>query len=177
MKFTAPQLEQFDRDGLLVLSEHILAGGDRGTDRRDATPVRAAPAGERSRVGQRRRAYQLRHMYSAPFARLARHPRMVMPVAQIFGEPSTCISSRSTARWPSTATRSDSARGDVGGVAQAAGHPCRVAHAASGQSASLIAAHAASCTAPHGVAAAPKLPRWLAGDVRTSPARLRPRDS
>src|SRR5262245_54018073 len=27
------------------------------------------------------------HMYSAPFARLARHPRMVEPVVQIFGEP------------------------------------------------------------------------------------------
>ena len=27
------------------------------------------------------------HLYSAPFARLARHPRMVDPVVQIFGEP------------------------------------------------------------------------------------------
>ena len=27
------------------------------------------------------------HMYSKPFARLARHPRMVKPVMQIFGEP------------------------------------------------------------------------------------------
>src|SRR5437762_12895774 len=26
-------------------------------------------------------------MYSAPFARLARHPRMVEPVVQVFGEP------------------------------------------------------------------------------------------
>ena len=26
------------------------------------------------------------HMYNAPFARLARHPRMVEPVRQIFGE-------------------------------------------------------------------------------------------
>ena len=27
------------------------------------------------------------HMYSHPFARLARHPRMVEPVVQLFGEP------------------------------------------------------------------------------------------
>ena len=27
------------------------------------------------------------HMYSAPFARLARHPRMVEPAMQVFGEP------------------------------------------------------------------------------------------
>src|SRR4030095_7519722 len=27
------------------------------------------------------------HMYSAPFARLARHPRMIEPVVQVFGEP------------------------------------------------------------------------------------------
>jgi ectoine hydroxylase len=27
------------------------------------------------------------HMYSKPFAKLARHPRMVEPVMQIFGEP------------------------------------------------------------------------------------------
>ena len=27
------------------------------------------------------------HLYSAPFARLARHPRMIDPVVQVFGEP------------------------------------------------------------------------------------------
>ena len=38
------------------------------------------------------------HLYSEPFARLARHPRMVEPGAGLLGETCTCTSSRSTAR-------------------------------------------------------------------------------
>jgi ectoine hydroxylase len=40
----------------------------------------------RERTGDVVRTNFAAHMYSAPFARLARHPRMVEPVKQVFGE-------------------------------------------------------------------------------------------
>ena len=43
---------------------------------------------ERAREGQRRRAHELRGAprTAYPFAKLARHPRMVKPVMQIYGD-------------------------------------------------------------------------------------------
>lgn len=87
MRLTKEQIEQFDRDGYLFF------------------PARFSPEEIRvlneevPRLYARREAYNVRekgsdavrtnfaaHMYSDPFARLARHPRMVQPVVDLFDE-------------------------------------------------------------------------------------------
>ncbi len=87
MRLSATQREQFDRDGYLFFPGLF-----------DAREIRvlldAVPA-----LYARREVYNVRekgsdavrtnfaaHLYSAPFARLARHPRMVEPVEDLLGE-------------------------------------------------------------------------------------------
>jgi ectoine hydroxylase len=87
MKLTKEQLEQFDRDGYLFFP---------GLFSREETKVLVdeVPA-----LYARREAYNVRekgkdavrtnfaaHMYSGPFAKLARHPRMIEPVVELFDE-------------------------------------------------------------------------------------------
>ena len=87
MKLTKEQLEQFDRDGYLFFPGQFTAGEMKVLT--DAVPG----------IYSRREAYNVRekgkdavrtnfaaHLYSEPFARLARHPRMVQPVMDLFGE-------------------------------------------------------------------------------------------
>src|SRR5512133_1845950 len=87
MKLTQQQLEQFDRDGYLFFPGRFSREETRSLT--DAVPD----------LYSRREAYNVRekgkdavrtnfaaHMYSAPFARLARHPRMVEPVMDLFDE-------------------------------------------------------------------------------------------
>ena len=87
MKLTPAQHEQFDRDGYLFFPA-LFAPEE------VATLTAEVPA-----LYARREAYNVRergsdavrtnfaaHLYSAPFARLARHPRMVSPVQELFGE-------------------------------------------------------------------------------------------
>ncbi|HSO07713.1 MAG TPA: phytanoyl-CoA dioxygenase family protein [Pelomicrobium sp.] len=87
MKLTNAQLEEFDRTGYLffpslftppeikVLNDEVprLYAMDRieNVREKDSNAVRTNFAA---------------HLYSEPFARLARHPRMVEPVEQLFGE-------------------------------------------------------------------------------------------
>jgi len=87
MRLTPEQLEQFDRDGYLFFPALF-------------SPEEMAPLLEEvPRLYERREAYNVRekgkdavrtnfaaHMYSKPFAKLARHPRMVQPVEDLFGE-------------------------------------------------------------------------------------------
>jgi ectoine hydroxylase len=87
MRLTPQQLEQFDRDGYLFFPALF-------------SPEEMAPLLEEvPRLYERREAYNVRekgkdavrtnfaaHMYSKPFAKLARHPRMVEPVEDLFGE-------------------------------------------------------------------------------------------
>ena len=87
MRLTPEQLEQFDRDGYLFFPALF-------------SPEEMAPLlAEVPRLYERREAYNVRekgkdavrtnfaaHMYSKPFAKLARHPRMVQPVEDLFGE-------------------------------------------------------------------------------------------
>jgi ectoine hydroxylase len=87
MRLTPRQLEQFDRDGYLFFPALF-------------SPEEMAPLLEEvPRLYERREAYNVRekdkdavrtnfaaHMYSKPFAKLARHPRMVGPVEDLFGE-------------------------------------------------------------------------------------------
>ncbi|HZY20730.1 MAG TPA: phytanoyl-CoA dioxygenase family protein [Ramlibacter sp.] len=87
MRLTPDQLEQFDRDGYLFFPGLFSPQETRTLT--DAVPE----------LYSRREAYNVRekgkdavrtnfaaHMVSEPFARLARHPRMVEPVVDLFGE-------------------------------------------------------------------------------------------
>jgi ectoine hydroxylase len=87
MRLTRQQLEQFDRDGYLFFPGQFSA---------DETRVLTEAVPE---LYARREAYNVRekgsdavrtnfaaHLISAPFARLARHPRMVQPVMDLLGE-------------------------------------------------------------------------------------------
>lgn len=87
MKLTRPQIEQFEREGYLFFPGLFSA---------DEVGVLNAAVPE---LYSRREAYNVRekgsdavrtnfaaHLYSAPFARLARHPRMVQPVMDLLGE-------------------------------------------------------------------------------------------
>ena len=87
MKLTSEQLERFDRDGYLFFPAQFTREEMKSLT--DEVP----------RLYSRREAYNVRekgkdavrtnfaaHLYSEPFARLARHPRMVEPVMELFGE-------------------------------------------------------------------------------------------
>jgi len=86
MKLTPEQLEQFDRDGYLFFPG--LFSREETKTLSDAVPD----------LYSRREAYNIRekgsdavrtnfaaHLISEPFAKLARHPRMVEPVQDLFG--------------------------------------------------------------------------------------------
>jgi ectoine hydroxylase len=87
MKLTPDQLAQFDRDGYLFFPGHFSA---------EETKVLTD---EVPRLYGRREVYNVReknsdavrtnfaaHLYSEPFAKLARHPRMVGPVQSLLGD-------------------------------------------------------------------------------------------
>ena len=87
MKLTPEQFEQFDRDGYLFFPSLFSA---------EETRTLGAAVPE---LYSRREAFNVRekgkdavrtnfaaHMVSKPFARLARHPRMIAPVEELFGE-------------------------------------------------------------------------------------------
>jgi len=89
MQLTPAQVEQFERDGYLFFpglfsaeEMHVLS---------DAVPAlyaRREPYNVRERGSDAVRTNFAAHLLSAPFARLARHPRMVRPVQQLLdGEP------------------------------------------------------------------------------------------
>ncbi|MGA8006989.1 MAG: phytanoyl-CoA dioxygenase family protein [Burkholderiales bacterium] len=87
MKLTQAQLEQFDRDGYLFFPGQfsrqevsVLTGEV------PALYAQRRPENVREKTGDAVRTNFAAHMYSAPFARLARHPRMIEPVEQAFGE-------------------------------------------------------------------------------------------
>ena len=87
MKLTSEQHAQFERDGYLFFPGLFSSEETR-------TLTAAVPE-----LYSRREAYNVRekgsdavrtnfaaHLISEPFARLARHPRMVAPVMDLFGE-------------------------------------------------------------------------------------------
>jgi len=87
MKLSQAQLEAFDRDGYLFFPSlfkpeeiEVL------TDEVPALYAQRRPENVREKTGDVVRTNFAAHLYSAPFARLARHPRMVEPVKQVFGE-------------------------------------------------------------------------------------------
>src|SRR5258705_2535886 len=87
MKLTPAQLEAFDRDGYLFFPS--LFRPDEIKVLLDEVPALYAqrrPENAREKTGDVGRTNFAAHLYSAPFARLARHPRMVDPDKQLFGE-------------------------------------------------------------------------------------------
>ncbi len=87
MKLTPSQREQFERDGYLFFPglfsqaeiDPLLAAVPELYARQEAYNVR-------EKGSQAVRTNFAAHLYSEPFARLARHPRMIEPVQQLFDE-------------------------------------------------------------------------------------------
>jgi ectoine hydroxylase len=87
MRLTPQQLECFDREGYLFFPGHFRPDEIRVlTDAVPALYAQRRPENVRERGSDAVRTNFAAHMYSEPFARLARHPRMVEPIVQLFGE-------------------------------------------------------------------------------------------
>ena len=87
MQLIPSQLQQFDRDGYLFFPS--LFSRQEIQALADEVPglyAQRRPENVREKTGDVVRTNFAAHLYSAPFARLARHPRMVRPIEQIFGE-------------------------------------------------------------------------------------------
>jgi ectoine hydroxylase len=87
MHLTPEQLAQFDRDGYLFFPNHFSAEETKTLT--DAVPElysRQEPYNVREKGSESVRTNFAAHMYSEPFARLARHPRMIEPVEDLLGE-------------------------------------------------------------------------------------------
>ena len=88
MQLTQAQIAQFDRDGYLFFPS--LFTPEEIQILLDEVPhlyAQYRPENVREKGSEAVRTNFAAHMYSKPFAKLARHPRMVEPVMQIFGEP------------------------------------------------------------------------------------------
>src|SRR6478736_6943501 len=87
MKLTPQQIESFDHDGYLFFPGLFNAAEAKVL--KDEVPrlyAQQRPENVREKGSDAVRTNFAAHMYSEPFARLARHPRMVEPVVQVFGE-------------------------------------------------------------------------------------------
>jgi len=88
MQLTQEQIAQFDREGYLFFPG--LFTPEEIQVLIDEVPrlyAQHRPENVREKGSEAVRTNFAAHMYSKPFARLARHPRMVESVMQIFGEP------------------------------------------------------------------------------------------
>lgn len=88
MHLTPSQRQQFDRDGYLFFPG--LFSADEVGVLNDAVPelyARREVYNVREKGSDAVRTNFAAHLYSEPFARLARHPRMVDVVAELLGEP------------------------------------------------------------------------------------------
>ncbi len=87
MRLTTRQVEHFDRDGYLFFPSLFMPDEIRTlTDEVPRLFAQHRPENVREKGRDAVRTNFAAHLYSPPFARLARHPRMVEPVMQIFGE-------------------------------------------------------------------------------------------
>ena len=87
MNLTAEQRERFDREGYLFFPSLFTQDEIRAlTDEVPALYAQRRVENVREKTGDVVRTNFAAHMYSYPFAKLARHPRMVEPIRQIFGE-------------------------------------------------------------------------------------------
>ena len=87
MQLTDEQLAQFDREGYLFFPGQFTREEIKTlTDEVPRLYSQHRPENIREKHSGAVRTNFAAHMYSEPFARLARHPRMVKPVEQLFGE-------------------------------------------------------------------------------------------
>jgi ectoine hydroxylase len=87
MKLTKEQLEQFDREGYLFFPGQFTREEMKAlTDEVPALYGRREDYNVREKGKDAVRTNFAAHMYSKPFAKLARHPRMVQPVMDLFDE-------------------------------------------------------------------------------------------
>ena len=87
MKLTPEQLASFDRDGYLFFPSLFTEPEMKVLlDEVPRLYAQQRPENVREKGSDAVRTNFAAHMYSAPFARLARHPRMVEPIMQIFEE-------------------------------------------------------------------------------------------
>ena len=87
MKLSEEQAQQFDREGYLFFPSLFRPDEIKVlTDEVPALYAQRRPENVRERTGDVVRTNFAAHMYSYPFAKLARHPRMVEPIVQLFGE-------------------------------------------------------------------------------------------
>ena len=87
MRLSPEQLQAFDRDGYLFFPGLFTPEEIRTlTDEVPALYAQRRPENVREKTGDVVRTNFAAHLYSYPFAKLARHPRMVEPVRQLFGE-------------------------------------------------------------------------------------------
>ena len=87
MKLTQEQLQQFDRDGYLFFPSLFSPAEVKTLT--DAVPplfAQRRPENVREKDSDAVRTNFAAHMYDRVFARLGRHPRMIDPVKQLFGE-------------------------------------------------------------------------------------------
>ena len=87
MHLSTQQIAQFDRDGYLFFPNRFSTAETRTLT--DAVPelyARREDYNVREKGREAVRTNFAAHLYSEPFARLARHPRMVEPVEALFGE-------------------------------------------------------------------------------------------
>ena len=84
MQLNAQQIETFDRDGYLFF-DSLFTSREIGVLREEVPRLYAERRQEnvREKGSDAVRTNFAAHMYSAPFARLARHPRMIEPAMQI----------------------------------------------------------------------------------------------
>jgi ectoine hydroxylase len=87
MNLTPEQKAQFDREGYLFFpSQFTTAETKKLVDAVPALYERREDYNVREKGKDAVRTNFAAHMYSEPFARLARHPRMIKPVEDLFGE-------------------------------------------------------------------------------------------
>ena len=87
MKLTPQQIAQFDRDGYLFFPSLFTPREIKVlTDEVPSLYAQRRPENVREKGSDAVRTNFAAHMYSEPFARLARHPRMVEPIVQLFDE-------------------------------------------------------------------------------------------
>src|SRR5438132_13557405 len=88
MNLDTQQIERFEREGYLFFPR-LFTPQEIGVllDEVPRLYAQQRPENVREKGSDAVRTNFAAHLYSEPFARLARHPRMVKPVVQMFGEP------------------------------------------------------------------------------------------
>jgi ectoine hydroxylase len=87
MNLSSNQLAAFERDGYLFFPSLFTPAEIKTlTDEVPSLYAQRRPENVREKTGDVVRTNFAAHLYSYPFAKLARHPRMVKPIQQLFGE-------------------------------------------------------------------------------------------